>query len=364
MSSSFSSRPVSLYRPLRSRPSRLAGFLLSGALLLAAFLVTGLGVSFAQTSPIDTHWGKNVQFKVAGALTSPDTMSADDDGMTGMKSDSPHSWKPWDGFQTGLRDGFENKPRPLDSPLYFEDPFINTDLRPLILYHEFPKDSLLGGGDLTVMAVQARLALTENLQFFASADGHSDLEADALPAGEGWNDLAAGLKYAFYVDKETHTVVSAGARWKLSNGSRDVFQGIEDELSFFVSGARTVGKFNFIGGVTGRVTTHHNQGNDSLSWDLHANYELCEGFYPVLEYHGFHYLSNGNRLQVRDGLLDYGNLGAGDVAGSSAHWGTIGFRSHFKDGVSFGVGYSHGLNRSANNDIFHRRVITSLIFTF
>ena len=133
-----------------------------------------------------------------------------------------------EGFISGLRGGFEEMPRPVGSPLYFEDPFINTDIRPFMLYHEFPRDSLLGGGDLFVLGVSARLALSDRLQFIATQDGYSDLEADAVPEGEGWNDLAAGLKYAFYVDHEEMAVASVGVRWTLSNGSLDVFKGTED----------------------------------------------------------------------------------------------------------------------------------------
>lgn len=338
-----------LFVPHRARSIRtlVPASILFGASLLLPVAVSGQDAS----APIPR-------------LSLSTAFAVDDMEENSSRKESSHSFQPWEGFRTGLRDGFESLPRPLDSPLYFEDPFINTDVRPLILYHEFPKDSLLGGGDLTVLAVQARLALTERVQFFASADGHSDLESDVLPHGEGWNDLAAGLKFALHVDKETKTIVSTGARWRLSNGSREVFQGIEDEISLFVSGARSFDKLNLIGNVTGRITTHHQQGNDSLNWDLHANYEVCQGFHPVLEYHGFYYLSNGNRLQVRDGLLDYGNLGAGDVAGSSAHWFTLGFRLEVKEGVSWGLGYSHELRHGKNNDIFHRRVISSLVFTF
>ena len=88
-------------------------------------------------------------------------------------------------------------PRPIGSPLYFEDPFINSDIRPVVLYHEFPESSLTGGGEWVVLAIQARFVLTERLQFYAFTDGFAGLEADSLPEGEGFNNLGVGLKYAF-----------------------------------------------------------------------------------------------------------------------------------------------------------------------
>ena len=271
---------------------------------------------------------------------------------------------PWKGFVTGLRDGFETFPRPIGSPIYFEDPFINSDLRPVVLYNEFPNGSVAGGGDLVVLACQARLALTERLQFFANIDGWADLEAKNLPEGEGYNNLGLGLKYALLVDRENLGIVSAGVGWRPSNGSREVLQGIEDEIFLFVSGARAWDRFHLIGNVTGRLTTHSEQGNDSLSWNVNASYELFEDFFPLIEYHGFLYLSNGSRIASRDGLLDYGNLGASDVRGSSAHWGTVGFRWNFIPHVSWGFGYGFALRSTSNNDILDRRVTMNLIFTY
>ncbi|MFN9971696.1 MAG: hypothetical protein ACK58T_17585, partial [Phycisphaerae bacterium] len=104
----------------------------------------------------------------------------------------------WKGFLTGLR-GFEHFYEPLGNPLYFESPFNTSGLRFLYLHHEFANKSQLGGGDLNVVAVQARLAITERLSLIATKDGFSWLDANVLPREEGWNSLAAGAKYAFYV---------------------------------------------------------------------------------------------------------------------------------------------------------------------
>ncbi len=333
---------------------------LSALSLVAAMSCAAVVCEDDALSPLSSRLGLGLP-----SLSLPSSVfAAETDEPTDELSDDTSREYLWPGFLTGLRGGFEEAPRPIGSPLYFEDPYINSDLRPLLLYHEFPKDSLLGGGDLTALAVQARLALLERLQFIATADGHTDLEAVAIPEGEGYNDVALGLKGAVYVDPETLSIVSTGMRWRLSNGSRDVFQGTEDELSFFVTGARAFGKLHVMADIVGRVTTHHERGNDSLSWDVNVSYEVFEGFFPMVEYHGFVYLSNGSRFPVRDGLLDYGNLGASDVRGSSAHWATLGVRWNFVKHVSFGFGYGFSLRREANNDIFKRRITSNLIFTF
>lgn len=321
-----------------------------------------------QVTPGGAGAALDLDFTRARALQGDDALH---DGkrksIDGTLMDSPTvDWASiaWPGFVTGLRHGFERAPRPLDSPLYFEDPYINTDLRPIFLYHEFPRSSLMGGGHLTVLALQARLAITDRLALIATEDGYTDLEASALPAGDGWNNLAVGLKYAFHVDVDKRSILTTGVRWTLSNGSRAVFKGIEDEISVFVTGAKAYDRLHVMADVVGRITTHHGQGNDSLSWDLNVSYELCDWFVPMVEYHGFLYLSNGDRLDVRDGLLDYGNLGAGDVAGSSAHWGTLGFRTSLSDNVTWGIGVSFPLRRASNNDIFENRVVTGMTVIF
>ena len=59
---------------------------------------------------------------------------------------------------------------PMSDPYIFEDPFITTGVYVWGLWHEFPHDSIFGGGkaitsnkggDVWAIAVQARLAITD-----------------------------------------------------------------------------------------------------------------------------------------------------------------------------------------------------------
>lgn len=277
-----------------------------------------------------------------------------------MSEPTPILWK---GFLYGDRH-FRDKPRPIGAPLYFEDPFINSDLRPFFMWHKFPKSSALKGGQLTVYAMQARLALTERLQFFASADGFSHVESPILDDDTGANDLAFGLKYALIVDHESDFILSTGLRWRLSNGHDKTLNGGVDELSPFVTMYKGVGKWNFIADVVGRIAMDEHKGNHILSWDAHVDYELFEDFFPLLEVHGLHYLSNGDRLPLDIGGGDYANIGSNNVAGSTSFWGTIGFRWMIAEHVSWGAAYEFPLQDPQNNDIFEQRAISSLTITF
>ena len=145
----------------------------------------------------------------------------------------------WDGFLTGLR-GFEHFYAPIGDPIYFESPFNNTEVRLLYVWHDFADGCQLNGGTLNILAAQVRVALTERLGFIATKDGYSFLNAGALPDGDGWNDLAAGLKYVAYASKEDDFVLTPGVRFQFQTGESDVLQNSCFEVSPFISFARSV----------------------------------------------------------------------------------------------------------------------------
>lgn len=269
----------------------------------------------------------------------------------------------WKGFLYGDRH-FRNKPRPIGSPLYFEDPFINTDLRAVYLWHKFPRKSALRGGDLSIWALQARIAITDRLQFMASGDGYAKLNAGILENDEGWNDIALGLKYALWVDHDKDFILSTGLRWRLSNGSSDVLQGNVDELSPFVTAYKGCDKWGFMADVAGRIPMDKDEGNCIVSWNAHVDYELFQNFFPLFEVHGLHYLSNGERLPLDVGGLDYANFGSDDVSGHSAYWATAGVHWNITEHLAWAAGWGFPLQSRNNNDIFDQRATMQVQFTF
>lgn len=275
----------------------------------------------------------------------------------------------WDGFLTGMR-GFEGFAQPLGNPLYFESPFIETNLRLLYLWHDFAPHSQLAGGDVTVVAAQARVALTDRLAFIATKDGYSWLDAGILPEDEGWNDIGIGLKYAFWVDAAAQAAATAGMRWEWHNGDEGILQGGDSgdhEISPFISFAKGWDRFHFIGTINARFPTNRHDGNQIISWDVHVDYEVAPetlpGFFPLLEIHALHYISDGDRYPLAVGGLDYTNLGSADVAGTSVFWGDLGFRwkltPHWEVGAAYGFPIS-----DPGDDIFNQRVTVDMIFGF
>jgi hypothetical protein len=264
------------------------------------------------------------------------------------------------GFLTGLR-GFEAFHEPLGQPIYFESPFNDTGLRALYLRHEFSEGSVLQGGDVTIYAVQARLALSERFAFIATKDGYSELDA-GIVEDEGWNDLAAGFKYVLVADREQALVVTPGIRYMAENGHRGIFQGGADELSPFVSFAKGEGDLHLLANVTLRVPLDGDEGNTVGHWDLHADSDLNPRdrvvAAPLLEIHGVHYLDDGaSPLPI--GGLDYTNLGS-SPAESFVAWAGVGLRLEFDRRFELGACYEFALT-DPDDDIMDTRITVDFI---
>ena len=291
----------------------------------------------------------------AGGAAAPDTAKPKSAQSADSSEDRFPSWvrdvesKTWDGFLTGL-DGYEDFVMPVGMPLYFEDPFITTDLRLLYIWHDIPDDSVLRGGEVNTVAMQARVALTERLALIATKDGYSWVDSTITPEGDGWNDIAIGLKYALFSDPDNQFLLSTGVRWEWVNGSQDAWQGGESqEISPFVSVAKGWDKWRFLGALSGRVATDRSSGNSSVLWNLHLDYELTETFRPLIEVHGIHWLTNADRLPIDSDYLDVGSLGVSEASGRDFYSAGLGFRWQAARNVSVGVTYEFPLESAGEN---------------
>lgn len=264
------------------------------------------------------------------------------------------------GFLTGLR-GFESFHEPLGQPIYFESPFNDTGLRALYIKHDFSDQSTLQGGDVTIYALQARLAITDRLAFIATKDGYSELDSGIIQ-DEGWNDLAAGLKYVWVADKANDFVLTPGLRYMAENGTRAILQGGVDEWSPFVSVAKGFHDLHLLANATLRVPMDSGDGNTVGHWDLHVDYDVNPKsnavFAPLLEVHGVHYLSDGDStLDV--GGLDYTNLGS-QPAESFVAWAGIGARLEIDHRFEFGACYEFALT-DPDEDLMDTRITVDFI---
>jgi hypothetical protein len=291
-------------------------------------------------------------------LAQPATSAPPDDAGYLLSANAWHADPEvfWPGFLSGLR-GFEKFYNPIGNPIYFEPPTNTSELRFLYIRHNFP-DDVVQGGNVQIAALQARLALTERLSFIATKDGYSWLDAGAFPEEEGWNALAAGLKYTFYADRENDFLAAAGIRYMLDSGESKILQGGVDELSPFLSIAKAWGPFQVTAATTYRFPLDSGDGNEMFHWDISANYELFRGFAPVAEVRGMHYLSNGDRTALPVGGADYTNLGSTDVSGDTIVAIGFGARARLTPHIMLGALYEFNVG---DDDIFDDRFTIDLI---
>ncbi|HRH99089.1 MAG TPA: hypothetical protein PLB55_24320 [Prosthecobacter sp.] len=96
---------------------------------------------------------------------------------------------------------------PVTNPIFFEDPVIRSEIRPIFAYHTIDNGFITGGGHATLYALQIRYALTDRLALIATQDGHLDVDSPVLNV-DGWMDLAAGFKYALINDLEHQFILT------------------------------------------------------------------------------------------------------------------------------------------------------------
>jgi len=333
----------------------------SGPLSLPLSIIL-FSVAFADGGPSEAS------LRISPADSAPMQESTRQTSATSSNGSSQHpEWvkdvesKTWPGFLTGLS-GYENFIMPVGMPVYFEDPFITTDLRLLYIYHTIPNRSVLRGGQVHVAAAQIRVALTERLALIATKDGYSWVDSHITPEGDGWNDFAVGLKYALYSNPQDQFLVSTGMRWEWNNGSTDAWQGGDSqELSPFVSVGKGWDAWHLLGTISGRIPTDHHDANYSLVWNLHLDYELTETFRPLIELHGIHWLSNADRLPLSEDYLDVGSLGASEARGRDFFSVGTGFRWQAMDNVSVGLTYEMPLESPSEHLQQHRVTVNAVV---
>lgn len=178
---------------------------------------------------------------------------------------------------------------PVTSPYFAEDSFVTSDIRPVFVYHNIP-GNFLGGGSASVTAAQVRLKLTDSLQLVAYKDGWLDVSTRGFGA-RGWNDIAAGLKWAFYRNDAAQFHAAVGLGYEFASGDRRVLQR-DDELRAWLSVNKGFGKLHL--GATFNYSWSMGNGgsllgdSDWLSWHLHADYQVNKWFSPLVEVNGYH----------------------------------------------------------------------------
>lgn len=250
--------------------------------------------------------------------------------------------------------------RPLTSPYFHEDAFVTTDLRAWYLSHHFYGDTI--GGDADVIALQARVALTNELQFVAYKDGYMEFN-DTLGNESGWNDIAAGLKWAFLQDWERQFHMAAGIGYELSVGDDEILQDT-NELRLWLSANKAFNRLHFGTTVNYRIADGTGKGTlgsaDMLTFHLHADYYLNSWFSPVVELNGFFVTDEGSTGVPFSGV-DAVSIGGGEDEDTV----TFAVGAEFRPfGPGIGVRAAYETELSSSRSLFGHRWTLSAIYDF
>lgn len=260
---------------------------------------------------------------------------------------------------------FEKYVPAVSGALLNETPQITTELRPMFWFHKIPKESIVGNGNVYLIAAQARVALTKRLGLIATKDGYAWIKPEkTLTHDSGFANLAFGLKYALIYKPEKKFLFTVGTKYEAPTGSLKLngihFQGNGSGLmDLFATTEKRWGKFGAQSsfGWTIPFDTAHNSG--LIHYHAHVDYELLKNFFPTFEYNGYTVANRGRNRKLDFEGVDVFNLG--NDGGGTVNTFAPGFRYKFNDHVQFGSAFEFGVGRT---DLIDYRYIADLVISY
>jgi len=249
----------------------------------------------------------------------------------------------------------------LTAPYFNEDSFVTTDLRAWYAIHHFGSDTI--GGEADVYALQVRVALTKSLQLVAYKDGYIAFHDTALGSPEGWNDVGAGLKWAFLQDQTAQLYAAVGIGYEFGWGDDDVLQGTDD-LRFWASLNKGFDRLHLGATVNYLVAESKNDGtlgnSDMITAHLHADYRVNDWFSPVVELNGFFVTDEGSGTVGFSGV-DAVSIGGGENENTLT--GALGFEIR-PVGNALGLRAAYETELNDSTSLFGYRWTFSAVYEF
>jgi hypothetical protein len=284
---------------------------------------------------------------------------------------------------------------PMGMPYLFEEPFVTTGLQFVGIWHDFPDVGAYRGGQAGILALQLRLAITEDLAFIATKDGLVIYRPDTTLASlgatgsasdtllvddeTGFADVTIGFKYALVKLPEYNFILTPALRYEIPIGQHQVLQrfgkGVIIPSASFAWG---IDDLKVIGSLGGQIAMDTKKNSDSLFYNLHLGYRLTDHLVPFLEVNGMHWTRSGDgssKLRTTLGKVpvgtaqtllrtgpfegaDYANLGSPGISGKDLVTMAWGLRVPLSPYLSLGASYERALHGKRNS--FKQRVTFSV----
>lgn len=275
-------------------------------------------------------------------------------------------------------EAFERFIRPVTNPVYFDDARSESYIHLIYAYQRLPSyiKTTAGrvplDGNLRVTALALNYAINERFTLVAAKDGYIDCNPDNTKEhGEGWADLAAGLKYAFIRSPAHEFILSGKLLVELSQGSREVLQGngsgnIAPSLTFL----KGIGSKGQVSGMFGGIIPFNNQEESTVLFDSwHVSYAVTPKFFPLIELNHFWVVRQARR---DDPCSQIAKFEGGDLINLGARHGTqnrhfvslaAGARYRCMKNMDIGFAYEFPLS-DRHTSLMEDRITFDLIFRF
>ncbi|QDU19370.1 hypothetical protein [Urbifossiella limnaea] len=268
-------------------------------------------------------------------------------------------------------DGFIS---PVTNPFLFEDPRSVTEARLIYFYQRIPGGQPdTGGGSVSYLGLQGRVAITNRLSFTISKFGGTWFSPSSdvvVPDSVGFSEIWLGPKFTFIRNEETGSLLAGGLQFQIPIGSGSVYQNTGSlsivpyatyAQNFFCNAP--LGGMNAMANVAYAFSTTDAR-SDYLSLSGHLDWDVMNWhrFYPLLELNYTLVTTNGTaRPLVGSEGRDAFNLG-GAAQGHGLLSGAIGARYKFTESAQIGAAYEIPL--AGPRDFFNSRFTLDFILRY
>lgn len=262
------------------------------------------------------------------------------------------------------QDKFQTYLPPVSGALMNETPQITTELRPMFWFHKIPKESVVGNGNVYLLAAQARIALTKRLGIIATKDGYAWIKPEkTLDHDAGFADLAFGLKYALLYYPEKDFIFTVGTKYEAPTGTLELndihFQGSGKGLQdLFFSTEKRWGKLGVEGGFGWTIPYDTVRNSGLVHYHAHVDYEILKNLFPTFEFNGYTVANKGRERALNFEGVDVFNLG--NDGGGTVLTFAPGFRYKINSHVQVGTAYEFSVGR---HDLIDYRVQADMVIS-
>jgi hypothetical protein len=235
---------------------------------------------------------------------------------------------------------FDNFISPVSNPFYFEDPRSLTELRPIFIWQRSPGDDpVFKNADTFFFGLQARLALTDRWSLTLNKLGFIALDSDGTAGSDqGLSELNFGIKYTFWRDDCSNTIMALGLQAAIPIGSSGTFQDTgSGSLTPYISAAQQLGQNWHLMGTFGYSFSLDSDRSEFFFLSGHLDYSIFNRIYPLVEMTWWHYTSDGSVLPGSNEGADLYNLGRTGASGDNIVTLAAGVRFKITEAAQMGV---------------------------